>query len=142
MTSDAGKARTWILAWIVFSVAGLGLFVAIGCGTGANTCPFTQQKRLETTDGREIYLATCASCHGASASGGRGPNLLAPPVSAYDAETLAAKITRGKPLAGMPAFGKPSLGGRRLTDEQIRAVAAYLISLRAGASPSPTGSAS
>jgi mono/diheme cytochrome c family protein len=125
--SEAGKARTWVLAWLAFSVAGLGLFVGVGCGTKANACPFRKSKPFTSTDGRTIFAVTCASCHGVDARGGRGPNLL---TTTYDQKTLAGKIFNGKPLAGMPAFGKASFGGIRLTQEQIDAVAAYLITLR------------
>jgi mono/diheme cytochrome c family protein len=137
LRGDEGRVLTWVLAWLGLTVAGLGIFVGVSCGTHAG-CPFSKPAPLTSTDGRTIFLSTCASCHGIDAHGGRGPDLLAAPVATYDLQTLMGKINNGKPLAGMPAFGKPSLGGQRLSQEQIRAVAEYVISLRA--SPSPGGS--
>lgn len=127
---------TWVLAWLGLTIAGLGIFVGVSCSTHAG-CPF-RKTPITSTDGATIFASTCAACHGADARGGRGPNLLAPPVAEYDLQTLIGKINNGKPLAGMPAFGKPSLGGERLSQAQMTAVAEYVISLRA--SPSPGGS--
>jgi len=137
MAGEGGRVLTWVLAWLGLTIAGLGIFVGVSCGTHAG-CPFRQAAPLTSTDGRVIFLSTCAACHGIDARGGQGPNLLGPPISGYDLQMMMSNINNGKPLAGMPAFGKPSLGGRRLTPEQIRAVAEYVVSLRA--SPSPSGS--
>jgi mono/diheme cytochrome c family protein len=140
LADDEGRVLTWVLAWLGLTVAGLGIAVGVGCGTRANACPFRKSAPLTSTDGRTIFLSTCAACHGVDARGGRGPDLLGPPISTYDLQKLMSAINNGKPLAGMPAFGKPSLGGQRLSPEQIRAVAQYLIDLRGGPTTSPGAS--
>jgi cytochrome c oxidase subunit II len=102
--------------------------------------------------GRDVFLnqATCGACHaiqGTSAQGIRGPNLtqfgrritLASGILENNAENLAAWIHdpwRFKPAAAMPGTGYEMQGtagfwpATGLSDEQVRAVAAYLLSLK------------
>ncbi|MCA1824927.1 MAG: cytochrome c [Frankia sp.] len=84
------------------------------------------QSAMSGTTGAEIYRANCAQCHGTAGEGGqfaiRGPAFI--PGGALSTLTFSqrvARITDGKPLAGMPAWGI----GNKLTPEQIRRVAAY-----------------
>ncbi|MBI3298467.1 MAG: cytochrome c [Elusimicrobia bacterium] len=97
------------------------------------------------TRGRAVYLrAGCVACHGAKGAGGH-PNNNVPgdaiPALAKVAETfspaeLAAKIRRGSvPAAKDPAVSAPLVRmpawGEKLADDEISAVAAYLLSLGA-----------
>lgn len=109
------------------------------------------------TTGREVFLnqATCGACHaiqGTSAQGEIGPNLtlfgrratLAAGLLENNAENLAAWITdpvRFKPGANMPgtdyamesrviAGSNLSWPATGLSEEEVRAVAAYLLSLQ------------
>lgn len=67
----------------------------------------------------------CGACHGANAGGGIGPNLTDSSWMHGGApEKIYASIKDGWPQKGMPAWG-PSLG-----EEKVRALAAYVISLR------------
>jgi cytochrome c oxidase cbb3-type subunit 3 len=75
--------------------------------------------------GRDVFTSTCAACHGANAAGVIGPNLTdefwlhggAP-------DRVYQTVTNGVSARGMPAWG-PQLGADR-----VRAVTAYLITLR------------
>ena len=102
--------------------------------------------------GRDVFLnqATCLACHaigGTSAEGDVGPNLtlfgarttLASGILENNEENLVAWIKdpwRFKPAAAMPGVDYPMQGtagfwpATGLSDEQVRAVAAYLLSLK------------
>lgn len=75
--------------------------------------------------GKEIFTSTCTPCHGADAQGVIGPNLTD---SAWLHGSKLASVERsirhGWPSKGMPAWG-PQLG-----DAKIRAVAAFVVSIR------------
>ncbi len=84
-------------------------------------------------EGREAYATTCAACHGDQAQGVIGPNLTddrwlhgGDPVAIYT--SIRGGITADDALirgsAGMPAWG-PQLG-----EDRVRAVVAYLLSIR------------
>lgn len=120
------------------AAAGLGLLAGIGCTVSANACPFRTSKPVTTTDGEALYLSLCVGCHGRNGEGGNGSPLIEGPAASYDIDTLIAKIRRGKPLAGMPAFGKAAVGRPALKPEQIRALAQFVMTLR----PSPAATAS
>jgi cbb3-type cytochrome c oxidase subunit III len=75
--------------------------------------------------GADLFKANCARCHGEDAKGGKGPNLTTEKKQAKwrdSDEKLVRKITNGG--FGMPKFGK------RLKPEEIKAIAAYVRSLR------------
>ena len=127
MSLEEGAARAWVLAFIVLAGVGIGTLVGVGCLVGANTCPGKHSAKVTATDGREIYVrANCAGCHGLDGKGGRGPSLVSGSLASLSVDQLAAKIGRGKPLAGMPRFRK------ELTAAQLKAVATYVVSLRGG----------
>jgi cytochrome c oxidase cbb3-type subunit 3 len=124
---ETGGAKVWILAFVAAAGAGFAGLVGIGCAIGANACPFTDQKPVTTTDGRALWTANCALCHGEDGTGtsrnARAPSLVSGPVAAYSQAMLQAKIERGSPGL-MPRFeGK-------LSTAQIEAVARYVIALR------------
>lgn len=70
-------------------------------------------------EGRTIWTGQCASCHGASGGGGRGPKLSEGSVLGRfpDASSQEALILNGR--GGMPSFAG------RLSEEQIAAVTRY-----------------
>lgn len=131
---EDGSVKAWLLAFIAFAGIGMGTLIGVGCLVSANACPFRDQPKQTSRDGATLFLTNCAACHGRAGEGGRGPSLVSGPVTSLAGEELFAKIRRGKPLAGMPRFS------RILEDDQIRAVAAYIESLRAN--PAPSGSPS
>ena len=129
MSLEEGAARTWVLAFILMAGVGIGALVGIGCLVGANTCPGKSAPKQTSTNGMDLYVANCAQCHGPEARGGTGfvgPSLVSGSLGSLPAGELAARISNGKRLAGMPKFEGV------LTPSQIRAVARYVVSLRGG----------
>lgn len=123
--SERGAARNWIVAYVAFAAVGLGALLLIGRVVGANKLPGEPQTPPTATDGRTIFVqANCAGCHGIDGKGGEGPSLVSGSGGALTREELIARITNGKRLAGMPKFEG------FLTEEQIRAVAEYVVTLR------------
>ncbi len=75
--------------------------------------------------GKDIFMGTCAMCHGQDGFAQRNCPLGSREwISNMSLEGLMARIRRGKPAAGMPTWGA-SLGGP-LSEAQIMAVAMYL----------------
>src|ERR1700761_8180641 len=74
----------------------------------------------EAARGQTQFTASCAFCHGADATGARGPDLLRSPVVAHDVKgnLIGDVVHNGRPDKGMPALP--------LTDAQISDIAAYL----------------
>jgi len=70
--------------------------------------------------GRKQFEQSCAFCHGADATGARGPDLMRSPLVAHDVkgEQIGQVIRQGRPDKGMPAMP--------LDDAQIQDVAAFL----------------
>ena len=122
--SERGSVKAWILAFVLMAGLGLGAFIGIGCLVDANTCPGSSPPKQTSTDGETLFLANCAACHGIDGSGSRGPSLISGPGGELSLEELMARISNGKRLAGMPKFEGV------LTEEQIQAVAGYVIELR------------
>lgn len=83
--------------------------------------------------GKAIFTQNCAACHGASATGGIGPNLVKPPYWAYGTgtpEDLEHIVMNGTTVGmtpaakgGMPAWG-PILGKTK-----VQQAVAYVYSL-------------
>ncbi len=127
MSLEEGAARAWVLAFILLAGVGIGTLVGVGCLLGANVCPGSSSPKITATEGREIYVrANCAGCHGIQGQGGRGPSLVSGRLATLTEDELAARISNGKRLAGMPKFEG------LLTPAQIRAVAEYVVTLRSG----------
>jgi cbb3-type cytochrome c oxidase subunit III len=126
---EAGAAKAWILAFVIMAGVGIGTLVGVGCLVGANTCPGGKPRAKQTsTDGMVLFETNCAACHGRDGKGLRGaPSLVSGTLGGLSAEELAPKISKGKPLGGMPRFRN------ELTDEQIKAVAEYVVRLRGAA---------
>ncbi|MEU4511114.1 c-type cytochrome [Nonomuraea wenchangensis] len=74
--------------------------------------------------GRELYLATCASCHSGAQSGGTLAHGLAAPPLLYSTPTQIAEAVRLGPGA-MPAFPPSVLG-----DAEVDSIASYLVTTR------------
>jgi cytochrome c oxidase cbb3-type subunit 3 len=104
------------------------LVFGIAAGHGQNprrTQNTAQAKNQGLAEGRRIFEATCAGCHGLDGRGGeRGPDISTRPqvVQLSDAETLEV-LRRGISAAGMPPFG--ALGATKLN-----VLLAYLRSLQ------------
>jgi len=70
--------------------------------------------------GHKLFQQSCGFCHGADATGARGPDLVRSPLVAHDVagDKIGDVIRQGRPDKGMPPLS--------LTDEQVKDVAAYL----------------
>ena len=76
----------------------------------------------ELTTGSRLFARNCAVCHGSSGEGGKGPALAVPRLSRpADFESLGTIVRRGIEGTEMPST--------RLTDNEVRAVAAWVLSL-------------
>lgn len=101
----------------------LVLTVLLGARLGANQVKLPGQKSAVGGTGEVLYLNNCARCHGAAGQG--GPKVGAPAFTdggvLHDLtfDQRVAKISRGKPLRGMPAWKF------QISDEDIRRIAAY-----------------
>lgn len=72
-----------------------------------------------SASGRQVYMRNCARCHGGDAIGKKGPALVGRSLNQDEIEEM---VSAGQPPR-MPAFGK------RLSPDEISAVAAYVRSL-------------
>lgn len=84
-------------------------------------CPNASSKNVNGDSGKQVYKTHCMACHEVDGKPKfkRYPDLS---VSKLTLEERIVKITEGEKL--MPAFAK------RLTEEQIKAVAIYLDELK------------
>ncbi len=84
---------------------------------------------LTAADGKQVFGQRCAGCHGTDAKGtGKGPGLAGNPrLAGRSTEQLTSIVRQGFPDSGMPAFD--------LSVEELTAVAGYVRSLLAGATP-------
>ena len=109
-------------------IAALVAFVSsLGDGPGIPNVQITSS--TDTAAGRAAYVATCAACHGAGASGDAvGGGQVAPPLL-DTAPTQVGEAIRLGPGA-MPAFDD-----RQISDAQLSEIAAYLQFLKTSAAP-------
>lgn len=75
--------------------------------------------------GKDVFMANCVSCHGATGGGGVGPNL----TDGYwihggAPDKIYTTIKEGVPAKGMLTWG-PVIG-----EEKVRAAAAYVLTLK------------
>jgi cytochrome c oxidase cbb3-type subunit 3 len=70
--------------------------------------------------GRKQFEQSCGFCHGADATGARGPDLVRSPLVAHDVkgQQIGEVIHQGRPDKGMPAMP--------LSDAQVSDIAAFL----------------
>lgn len=71
--------------------------------------------------GRRQFAESCGFCHGADATGARGPDLVRSPLVAHDVkgDQIGEVIRRGRPDKGMPPLAD-------ITDQQVADIAAFL----------------
>jgi len=80
-----------------------------------------------TAEGRKLYAAACAGCHGDKGQGAKGPSLgtrafLEVATEGYLRDT----ITKGRPGTVMPAFGEPSTVHRTLTPGDVESIVTFI----------------
>jgi mono/diheme cytochrome c family protein len=115
----------------------LGLLLACAAVLGAR--PAVAQAPAAVTpaaiaQGDSLYhgKANCYACHGANAQGVVGPNLTDAEWihsdGSYDA--IVKQITTGVPIEESKSkIAMPPKGGSQITDDEVKAVAAYVYSL-------------
>lgn len=106
----------------------VSLLAVVGC-TKETPAPTAPPVAAGGGDGKAIFTAKCAGCHAVAGVGGnKGPDLThAGAKPEHTAEGLAEFIKNPKskdPGSRMPAFGG------RMSDADIQAVSAYLVSLK------------
>ncbi len=78
------------------------------------------------SQGRALFRSNCAFCHGLTAEGGRGPNLVSVPLHHGEEDSDIKKVIRsGVPGTTMPAFSE-------MGDEEVGNLVVYLRSLAKG----------
>lgn len=104
-----------IALFLITIVAVLG---AVACGGDGSDGTATETTTEESSAGREVFVASCGSCHtfsDAGTSGAVGPNLDETNMTQTEIEL---QVRNGG--NGMPAFEG------ELTDEEIEQVSAYV----------------
>jgi cytochrome c oxidase cbb3-type subunit 3 len=100
------------------------LFAALLLLSGLQKSSAQQQPDTESAAtaerGRKEFTQSCGFCHGADATGARGPDLVRSPLVAHDVkgDQVGPVIRQGRPDKGMPALP--------LSDAQIADIAAFL----------------
>jgi quinohemoprotein ethanol dehydrogenase len=112
--------------WLFSLDGGLGEAQAGGAGEGAGHAGETPEEPTDSGEGdpvagEEVFLDSCAGCHGVNGLGGNGGPTLA---DASNVERVVAQVTNGG--SGMPAFKDT------LSTQQINDVAAYVTERVAG----------
>lgn len=104
-------------------VVGIGVSAAIACCLVI--APLGAQQRIPNDSaamerGRKQFGESCGFCHGADATGGRGPDLVRSALVAHDVkgDKIGDVILHGRPDKGMPP--------QSLTEQQISDIAAFL----------------
>ncbi|WP_394768463.1 c-type cytochrome [Lacisediminihabitans sp.] len=128
--STARRGRRHPLATIALIVIGLvstgGAYALFSSTASANTPAATTTANAD--EGKKIFAANCATCHGVNAGGvaGVGPSLYGVGAASVDFQVSTGRM----PLAnqGVQAEQKPT----QFTREQITALADYVASLSPG----------
>jgi cytochrome c oxidase cbb3-type subunit III len=89
----------------------------------------------DAVEGRRVFDAQCAWCHGNGGDGGMGPNLHGTLRHATTLASIVDIITNGIPGTDMPGFRSP------LTERSIRQTAAYVQSLSRSTGRAAAGNA-
>ncbi len=110
-------------SWLTVGLMSFGLALA-GCGGG--TTPEVPAAAddgsvdAQLVEGRELFIGSCARCHGADGGGGAGPNLSAGrSAEAFPAIADQIAVVRSGRDA-MPAFGE------KLSEEGLEAVVRFV----------------
>ena len=111
-------------------VALLGLVIALAMPAAS-----AAQGAADVAEGKKLFAGLCVTCHGFDGAGGAGPPLNRPRLlSAPDDASLRNVIAEGIPNRGMPRV-------RRVTDDEMRQLVAYVRSIGKIARPVARGDA-
>jgi cytochrome c oxidase cbb3-type subunit III len=103
-----------------FAMLLVALVLVIGLENSAAKAQADADDKTAAERGRKQFEQSCGFCHGADATGARGPDLVRSPLVAHDVKgnQIGPVIRQGRPDKGMPAMP--------LSDAQILDVAAFL----------------
>ena len=131
---NAKGSRRSPLAAIIVMVAGLAV---TGSGYAAATAAVESvkpvsavQSATQIEEGRKLFLANCASCHGANAEGAAG----GPSLKGVGAASVEFQVATGR-MPGQASGPQLEKKPVQFTEEQILAMAAYIGSLGGPAIP-------
>ncbi|MCU1239562.1 MAG: hypothetical protein JWO71_288 [Candidatus Acidoferrum typicum] len=108
------------VAQLLIAGAGLVLVMSLQNSTAEQKADGAGAAAVAAERGRKQFEQSCGFCHGADATGARGPDLVRSPLVAHDVkgEQISEVIRQGRPDRGMPPLP--------LSDLQIQDVSAFL----------------
>lgn len=108
--------RGWICAATIIAAATLVLAQEVARNPKADAL-----KRPEVVRGQAAFGQNCAACHGTSATGGMGPNLIVSSLVRHDVDgsDIGKVVHEGRLEKGMPAFPQ-------ISEAQVKDIAAFL----------------
>lgn len=114
----------------VFADSQIRALVDYVAGLGAGpSIPDVQVTGADVARGRDLFVTSCAACHGPGAGGDSvGGGFVAPPLLGVDPVIVGEAIRVGP--GAMPVFG-----AGQISDDDLDAIAAYLAYLRSEAAP-------
>jgi mono/diheme cytochrome c family protein len=118
------RRRPWAIGFVIF----LGLVLSGGGYAAAtNVVQAEVSSADQVAEGRKLFLANCASCHGSNGEGAiGGPSLIGVGAASVDFQVGTGRMP-GQ-ASGPQLYKKPV----QFTEEQISAMAAYVASLAPG----------
>jgi len=121
-------AARYLVVLLGLLLVGFGYALVTGVGEASAAPGGAAQNQGQIAQGRVIFLAVCASCHGVLAQGvpGVAPSLIGVGSAAVDFQVSTGRMPSREPVEENPR--KPVL----LHPWQIRALAAYIASLGGG----------
>ncbi|HEV7425395.1 MAG TPA: cytochrome c [Thermoanaerobaculia bacterium] len=116
MKSHCSQDKTTRLLLLTF------LICATACSVAPQSKPAPAEASSEIRAGAKLFAQHCASCHGANATGGRGPALHTLSVHSMPDAALVKFLTDGDLRKGMPSWS-------RLPEERRWQLVRYIKSL-------------
>ncbi|GAA3613785.1 c-type cytochrome [Marihabitans asiaticum] len=103
------------------------VFAAVAPKTAEASAPAQSADVVE--EGRELFVANCATCHGEN---GLGIKDVGPSLAGVGAASVDFQMETGRMPMAKPGVQAPRVEDVKFSDEQISAIAAYVASLGAG----------
>ena len=115
-----GLRWNWRVMKFIIGCVGLALLSGVQNSEAKRQAQTDPDAAAAVERGRKEFVQSCGFCHGADATGARGPDLMRSPLVAHDVkgDQIGQVIRQGRPDKGMPAMP--------LSDAQILDIAAFL----------------
>ena len=116
----SGRRFSWCWRATKFGMLCAAFVLVIGLKNSAARAQADADDKAAAQHGRKQFEQSCGFCHGADATGARGPDLVRSPLVAHDVkgDQIGPVIRQGRPDKGMPAMP--------LNDAQILDIVAFL----------------